>query len=74
MAKAMRYFLNRKLARGWVALARAVCESEAQDGVDAPQHGPHAQPRAVSWLGRVEEMATERAAFMQKMRKGLSRW
>ena len=52
-------------------LVRAVGGAEAQDGVDAPQHEPHAQPRAVSRLARGARWLPSAAAFMQKLRKGV---
>ena len=53
--------LHQPQPRTWLGrLARTVRGEEAQDGVDAPQHEPHAQSRALSWLGRLAEMAADR--------------
>ena len=72
MAKALSYFMNRELARGWMCWVTTW--EEVRRKMIALRRGlvisSTASSRAagVAWV----EMAVERAAFMQKLRKGLS--
>ena len=72
MSKALSYFLNRELARGWVAWHSTWAVLKAKRESMRKSLG-HLLNRGLSrgwgaWL----EMAQERAEFMQKLRKGLS--
>ena len=72
MGKALRYFLNRNLARGWVNWQALWAEKKAK--LESMRRSlSHALNRELSrgW-GAWVEMAVERALFMQKLRKGVS--
>merc|ERR1740127_55177 len=72
MSKAMRYFLNRNLARRWVVW-HSQWESQKAKLESMRRSLGHLLNRQLSrGFGAWLEMAAARAAFMQKLRKGVS--
>jgi len=73
MSRALRYFMNRELARGWAGWQTAWAEQNAKCE-SMRKSLSHMLNRGLSrGFGAWLEMAIERAVFLQKLRKGVSR-